>query len=128
MHAKRDKRAKAAQSIWVLLMLGCCDAALAGPVDCDALAKAAETKRALIPSSDAIWKAVGKGRVQFYSAPDKRCPIKGVFIIPGQRANAYADYAGFVNVWYMNDKGGGDAEGWVLESRMKPTGYGIGPN
>ena len=97
-------------------------------VDCAAVENDAESKRVLIPASQAVWVVRGRKRVQLYSAPDLRCPIKGMFIGPGEKLNASMDDNGFVRVWVMGGRNGNDIDGWAPEDRVKPTGTGVGPN
>jgi hypothetical protein len=45
----------------------------------------------------------GAGRLQFYSAPNERCPISGIFVIPKDELVAYAETDdGWSSVIYMN--------------------------
>jgi hypothetical protein len=69
----------------------------------------------------------GAGRLQFYSAPDARCPTPGVFVIPGDRLIAYAVADnGWSSVTYSNPRTGNVASGWVRSERLKVTGT-VGP-
>jgi hypothetical protein len=69
----------------------------------------------------------GAGRLQFYSAPNARCAMPGVFVIPGDRLIAYAvaDH-GWSSVMYSNPRTGDITNGWVRSDRLKPTGT-VGP-
>jgi hypothetical protein len=70
-------------------------------------------------------KVIGAGRLQFYSAPDLHCRMKGVFIIPNDSVIAYGQTDdGWTSVMYM--KGNYD-QGWVRSSRLKVTGT-MGPS
>ncbi|MHC2467151.1 hypothetical protein [Bradyrhizobium embrapense] len=65
----------------------------------------------------------GKGRLQFYSAPNLRCPISGVFVIPNDELVAYAQTDdGWSSVMYLNPGTGNDVSGWVRSARLKVTG------
>jgi hypothetical protein len=97
-------------------------------MDCTALDQQGNEKGIRIPESDAVLKTIGTGRVQFYSAPSEACVMKGVFILPHEDLTGYGTYGDFTSVMYMNPKTGEDTEGWVKSSRVKYTGYGIGPN
>src|SRR5262245_15231441 len=56
----------------------------------------------------------GTGRLQFYSAPNSQCPVKGVFVIPNDRLIAYAQTQdGWSSVMYLNPRTGSDVVGWV---------------
>ncbi|MCC8982591.1 hypothetical protein [Bradyrhizobium acaciae] len=69
----------------------------------------------------------GKGRLQFYSAPNLHCPISGVFVIPNDELVAYAQTNdGWSSVMYLNPRGGDDVSGWVRSARLKATGT-VGP-
>jgi hypothetical protein len=70
---------------------------------------------------------IGKGRLQFYSAPNLACAMSGVFVIPNDKLTAYAAAdGGWEQVMYMNDKTGDVVSGWVKSSRLKVTGT-MGP-
>ncbi|MBR0933542.1 hypothetical protein [Bradyrhizobium jicamae] len=69
----------------------------------------------------------GTGRLQFYSAPNLRCPIAGVFVIPKDELVAYAQTDdGWSSVMYVNPRTGNDVSGWVRSARLKITGT-MGP-
>jgi hypothetical protein len=69
----------------------------------------------------------GAGRLQFYSAPNLGCEMKGVFVIPRDELIAYAETDdGWSSVMYVNPKTGADVSGWVRSARLKPTGT-VGP-
>jgi hypothetical protein len=65
--------------------------------------------------------------LQFLSAPDKRCILKNVFVLPGDSVDAYMDYKGFTLVHYVNLRTDQSAIGWVESSRLKANGQGIAP-
>jgi hypothetical protein len=70
---------------------------------------------------------VGAGRLQFYSAPDPRCTMNGVFVIPRDELIVYAQsHDGWSSVMYTNPKKGNSVTGWVKSSRLKETGT-VGP-
>ena len=96
--------------------------------DCPALDKKGNEEGIRILESNAIMVTIGTGRVQFYSAPSDRCEMKGIFVLPREQLTAYGTYGDFTSVMYVNPKSGADVEGWVRSSRVKYTGYGIGPN
>jgi hypothetical protein len=81
-----------------------------------------------VPSDDSERQVIGKGRLRFYSAPDKRCDIAGIFILPRELVDAYAEYKDFTSVVYVNVKTGASVMGWVKSDRLKPTGLGIAPS
>ena len=66
---------------------------------------------------------IGVARLQFFSAPNMRCPIKGVFIVPGDQVISYAQTAGgWSSVTYSNTKTGNTISGWERSSRLKAVG------
>lgn len=69
----------------------------------------------------------GAGRLQFHSAPDSACPMKGVFIIPKDEVIAYAQTRdGWTSVMYLNPRTGNDVSGWVRSARLRTLGT-MGP-
>jgi hypothetical protein len=65
----------------------------------------------------------GAGRLQFYSAPNERCTMSGVFVIPKDELVAYAETDdGWLQVMYMNPPTGNIVSGWVRSARLKQTG------
>ena len=69
----------------------------------------------------------GAGRLQFYSAPDVRCPMPGVFVIPRDQLITYArSDDGWSSVMYSNPKTGNIASGWVRSERLRVMGT-VGP-
>jgi hypothetical protein len=78
----------------------------------------AEQEQDLVSSSTAGRGVVGAGRLYFHTAPDKRCQLKDVFVIVGDRVEAYADYGDFTHVIYWNPNTGAGTAGWVLRSRI----------
>jgi len=69
----------------------------------------------------------GAGRLQFHSAPDSACSMKGVFIIPKDEVIAYAQTRdGWSSVMYLNPRTGNDVSGWVRSARLKTVGT-MGP-
>ncbi len=69
----------------------------------------------------------GTGRLQFYSAPDFRCAMNGVFVIPRDELVSYAETSdGWTSVMYVNPRTGKDVSGWVRSERLKQTGT-MGP-
>ena len=69
---------------------------------------------------------IGTGRLQFYSAPNPGCTMKGVFVIPKDELITYAQSDGWSSVRYSNPKTGDTVSGWVKSSRLKKTGT-VGP-
>jgi hypothetical protein len=69
---------------------------------------------------------IGRGRLQFYSAPSGDCVKKGVFVVPKDKLITYAQAGGWSSVMYSNPKTGETVSGWVNSSRLKTTGT-VGP-
>jgi len=92
---------------------------------CDRIAKQAEKEQAFFSPAEA-HKVIGNGRLYFYSAPDKNCRTKDVFVIPNDKLVAYSEYKGWNSVMYVNPKTGDDFEGWVEAARLEFTGT-MGP-
>ena len=85
------------------------------------------TKEVPIFSPPIANVVVGAGRLQFYLAPNLRCPANGVFVIPRDRLIAYAETSdGWSSVMYLNPRTGNDVSGWVRSARLKATGT-VGP-
>ncbi len=98
----------------VAMVIGPCTAQAAGCV---------EPKDAPIFSPPLAEAVIGKGRLQFYSAPDERCRMDGVFIVPKDEVIAYAQTAdGWTNVMYVNPDTNRDVQGWVRSKRLKVKG------
>lgn len=69
----------------------------------------------------------GAGRLQFYSAPDLNCAMKGIFIVPSDAVITYAQSrSGWSSVMYSNPRTGESVAGWVRSARLKETGT-VGP-
>jgi len=109
--------------IWIVVMVG----AYAQDNLCGPAQKQISKYEALVPHYLSGRIVIGAGRAYFYSSPDLKCKEKDVFVISGDRLDAYSDYKGFTSVMYVNFKTGQDFEGWVLKSRLKETGTGMAP-
>jgi hypothetical protein len=93
------------------------------PMDvCVSVFEKAEQEQAAISSFASARGVIGTGRLYFHAAPDKRCSLKDVFVIPGDRLEAYADYGEFTSVIYWKSTTGAGTAGWVLSSRLTDTG------
>ncbi len=70
---------------------------------------------------------IGSGRLQFHSAPDSACPMKGVFIIPKEEVIAYVQMRdGWSSIMYLNPRTSNDISGWVRSARLRTVGT-MGP-
>ncbi len=108
------------------LMMALSPAAAPPAPDCEALDRHGIDDGVRIPGHLAIHRVIGEGRLQFYSAPDERCRMPGVFIIPKDEVIAYSEFGSYTRVMYLK-KAGGDAIGWVRSERLHGTGTGISP-
>ena len=89
------------------------------PADaCVSVFEKAEQEQVAVPNGAAIRGVVGTGRLYFHTAPDKRCQLKDLFVITGDRLEAYSDYGEFTSVIYWNPVTGAGTAGWVLSSRV----------
>jgi hypothetical protein len=85
------------------------------------------TKDVPIFSPPLAHLVTGSGRLQFYSAPNLRCAMNGVFVIAKDELVAYAQTDdGWSSVMYVNPRTGADVSGWVRSERLKATGT-VGP-
>jgi hypothetical protein len=115
-------------------LLACftCSAALLGvSADAETLKGCKEpkggTKEAPIFSPPLADVVTGAGRLQFYSAPDFRCPMDEVFVVAKDRLIAYAQTDdGWSSVMYATPRTGNSVTGWVRSTRLKETGA-VGP-
>jgi hypothetical protein len=108
----------------------CClllHAGVSWATNCVALNNIAAKEGVFVPGSDAGRVVTGHGRLQFYSAPNYSCKMKGIFVIEGQTVNAYFEYAAFTSVVYSSDRSSKPVIGWVRSDRPKRNGLGIGP-
>lgn len=94
---------------------------------CADLDKLASAKGVILNNNDNVFKVSGVGRLQFYSAPNKKCALKGVFVIPGDRLYAYVEYKSFYSVMYLS-RDGDQITGWVEKGRLTETHEGISPD
>lgn len=109
-----------------------CTAAIASPLGSSARAQGCTEPRTgtkEVPAfSPPISNVVtGAGRLQFYSAPNLRCAMNGIFVIPKDELIAYAQTNdGWSSVMYVNPRTGNNVSGWVKSQRLKETGT-VGP-
>ncbi|WP_162877968.1 hypothetical protein [Trinickia diaoshuihuensis] len=92
---------------------------------CKALNEVASKTGVFIPGNNAGRVVIGKGRLQFYSAPSYECKMQGVFVIEDQTVDAYTEYKGFTSVVYLGSKKLSPVLGWVRSDRLRPNGLGI---
>jgi hypothetical protein len=82
------------------------------------------SSRAPLVSPPIEYAVVGAGGLPFYSAPDVRCPMPGVFVIPKDRLVVYViTDDGWAQTTYF---GGVNPSGWVRFGRLKDMGA-MGP-
>lgn len=112
----------------LLLALAACGPARAA-VDCGALDATAEREGTIVPDVGSGRDIVGRGRLQFHSAPDSACAIDGLFVVPGDTLFAQLEYGGFTRVAFiaMKKTDRQDVVAWVPSSRLRANGQGIVP-
>jgi len=110
-----------------IFLLSSWAAAARASQSCDSIEAAALKSAARVPGYASGYTVIGKGRLQFLSAPEISCKLPGEFILPGDRVNAYLVSSGYVLVTYLDTKTGSEANGWVQQSRLQANGYGIAP-
>lgn len=97
-------------------------------VDCKKLDEAGENAENIIPDLGSGRDIVGKGRLQFYSAPDIRCKMDGWFVVPGDTLFAKFDYKEFTKISFIAmKKSDREITAWVISSRLQENGRGIVP-
>ncbi|MEG3128746.1 hypothetical protein SC171_13540 [Pantoea cypripedii] len=94
---------------------------------CQNLDKNAISQGARFNNTQNIYRVGGEGRLQFYSAPDKKCLIDHVFVIPGDSLIAYIEYEDFYRVMYLS-RNNEQVSGWVEKNRLSETHKGIAPD
>ncbi|MDE1185996.1 MAG: hypothetical protein PW844_05875 [Pantoea sp.] len=94
---------------------------------CQNLDKNAISQGARFSNTQNIYRVGGEGRLQFYSAPDRKCLIDHVFVIPGDSLIAYIEYEDFYRVMYFA-RNNEQISGWVEKNRLRETHQGIAPD
>jgi hypothetical protein len=87
----------------------------AAEVDCKSLDKVAKDSSWHRPY---LGEVIGKGRAQFYSAPNYKCPIKDKFIIKGNGVGIYSTFGKWSQIIYPAGTEE-DSGVWILTSRLK---------
>lgn len=119
------KKTLSASLVCAAFIIGLSASACAATADCTEPATGTRQVPILSPAISNV--VTGAGRLQFYSAPNVRCPMEGVFVIPRDHLIAYAETGdGWSSVMYMNPRTGADVSGWVRSARLKATGT-VGP-
>lgn len=93
---------------------------------CDNLNQNENSQQEIIPSDKSGYKVIEDKRLYFYSAPNEKCKIKGVFIIKNDTVDAYKVDGDFVFVMYFT-KDNRTVEGWVKLKGLMPLRTGVGP-
>lgn len=101
----------------------------AAQVDCASLARDAEQRGEIVPDAGSGRDITGQGRLQFYSAPDARCGIDGLFVVPGNTLFAQLEYQGFTKVAFIprRKRDRQDVIAWVPSRRLRGNGQGVAP-
>ena len=84
---------------------------------CEKLDKSGITNGVRFDNTDNLYKVGGEGHLQFYSAPDDKCLLKGTFVIPNDDLYAYVELNGFYRVMYLSNDGD-QIMGWVKKKRL----------
>ncbi|MCS3453421.1 MULTISPECIES: hypothetical protein [Bradyrhizobium] len=120
-------RSVVACMVWCALILGAPGATVHAQTPSSCKEPQTGTSRVPMLSPPLANVVTGTGRLQFYSAPNLHCPIRGVFVIPNDALIAYAQTSdGWSSVMYLNPGTGNDVSGWVRSARLKVTGT-VGP-
>jgi hypothetical protein len=88
------------------------------PDICVSVFDKAEQEQVAVPQGAEIRGVVGTGRAYFHAAPDKRCRLKDIFVIAGDRLQVYGEYGEFTSVIYWNPITGLGTAGWVDSARV----------
>jgi hypothetical protein len=98
-------------------------------VNCTLLAQTAEQEGEIVPDTGSGRDISGKGRLQFYSAPEIQCKIDGLFVVPGDVLFAQMEHKGFTKVAFigMRKTDKEDVIAWVPSKRLRKNGQGIVP-
>lgn len=75
-------------------------------------------------SEQLSYEVAGSGRLYLLSGPSEKCQDKRLFVVPGDRLIAYAEYgrdAEWSYVMYLSNSGK-DYSGWVSTRRLRFTG------
>ncbi len=78
---------------------------------------AAQQEKNLVTALDARVVS-GPGRLYFHTAPDERCRLKDVFLVPKDRVEVFADHGAYTEVIYWNPATGAGTGGWVPSARL----------
>jgi hypothetical protein len=96
------------------------------PEVCLAAYEKAEWEKVAIPGHISDRTVAGVGRLYFHVAPDDRCRLKNVFVVPNDRLEVYAQYGEFTEVIYWNPVSGAGTAGWVPSFRLVETAKVLG--
>ncbi|QGF27360.1 hypothetical protein EE896_11155 [Pantoea eucalypti] len=94
---------------------------------CEKLDKSGITNGVQLDNTDNLYKVGGKGHLLFYSAPDEKCLLKGIFVIPNDHLYAYVELNGFYRVMYLSNNDD-QIMGWVKKNRLIETHKGLAPD
>ncbi len=78
----------------------------------------AQQEKSTTAATPALRVVNAGGRVYFHSAPDERCRLKGVFVVPNDRLEVFADHGAFTEVIYWHPVTGTGTAGWVPSARL----------
>lgn len=78
----------------------------------------AQQEKSTTGATPALRVVNAGGRVYFHSAPDERCRLKGVFVVPNDRLEVFADHGAYTEVIYWHPVTGAGRAGWVPSARL----------
>jgi hypothetical protein len=93
---------------------------------CPTAYEQAEQEKTAIPGESSLRAVAGPGRLYFHTAPDDRCRLKNVFVIPNDRLEVFAVHGDFAEVIYWNPVTGIGTAGWVRHARIAESAHIVG--
>ena len=85
---------------------------------CAGAFEAAQQEKSTAGATPAMRMVNAGGRLYFHSAPDERCRLKGVFVVPNDRLEVFADHGAYTEVIYWHSVTGAGTAGWVPSARL----------
>jgi len=91
-----------------------------GKPGCAAIQATAVKEATRVPADAESKQVTGSGRLQFHSAPDSGCVMKGIFIVTGESVVALQEFSGYTSVRYRNPRTAIEVSGWVTSTQLAP--------